>query len=44
MKSFQFSVSKGGTGFIDKNAVSKELLEKIMKAKMEMKMEIKNQM
>ncbi len=44
MKSFQFTVSKGGTGFTDKNAVSKEILEKIMKAKMKMKMEMKEKM
>ncbi len=37
MKSFQFTVSKGGTGFTDKNSVSKEVMEKIKKAKMEMK-------
>ena len=44
IKSFQFSVSKGGTGFTDKKAVSMELLEKIMKAKMKRKMEIKEKM
>ncbi len=37
MKSFQFTVSKGGTSFAGKNTVSKELFEKIMKAKMKMK-------
>jgi hypothetical protein len=44
MKSFQFTVPKGGTGFVDENAVSKELLEKIMQAKMKMKMEMKEKM
>jgi len=44
MKSFQFTVSKGGTGFTDKNSVSKEVLEKIKKAKMKMKMEMKEKM
>ncbi len=28
MKSFQFSVSKGGTGFVDENAVSKRTSRK----------------
>lgn len=37
MTSFQFTVSKEGTGFTDKNSVSNEVLEKIKKAKMEMK-------
>ena len=44
MKSFQFTVAKGGTSFTDKNGVSKELLEKIMKAKMKMKEEMKEKM
>jgi hypothetical protein len=44
MKSFQFNASKGATGFTDKNSVSKETLEKIMKAKMKMKMEMKAKM
>ena len=44
MKSFQFSVSKGGTGFTDQSAVSKKLLEKIMNEKIKMKMEMKEKM
>ncbi len=44
MKSFQFTASKGETGFTDKNSVSKEILEKIKKAKMKMKMEMKEKM
>ncbi len=44
MKSFQFTASKGETGFMDKNSVSKETREKIMKAKMKMKMEMKEKM
>ncbi len=44
MKSFQFAASKGATGFTDKNSVSKDVLEKIMKAKMKMKMEMKEKM
>ncbi len=44
MKSFQFTVPKGGTGFVDKNSVSNEVLQKIMKAKMMMKMEMKEKM
>ncbi|HXH99484.1 MAG TPA: hypothetical protein VNI52_04395 [Sphingobacteriaceae bacterium] len=44
MKSFQFTASKGETGFTDKNSVSKDVLEKIMKAKMKMKMEMKEKM
>ena len=44
MKSFQFAASKGATGFTDKNSVSKDVLEKIKKAKMKMKMEMKEKM
>ena len=44
MKSFQFTASKGATGFTDKNSVSKDVLEKIKKAKMKMKMEMKEKM
>lgn len=44
MKSFQFIVAKGGTGFTDKNSVSTEVLGKIKKAKMKMKMEMKEKM
>ncbi len=40
MKSFQFAASKGNTGFMDKNSVSKDVLEKIKKAKMKMEMEM----
>ncbi len=41
MESFQFSVSKGGTGDVDKNEVSKEDREKIMNAMMKMNKEMK---
>lgn len=44
MTSFQFPASKGDTGFTDKNSVTEEVMEKIKKAKMEMKMEKKDKM
>lgn len=44
MKSFQFTVAKGDTGFTDENSVSKEVMEEIKKAKMKMKMEKKEKM
>jgi len=44
MKLFHFTVSKAETGFVNKNAVSAEVLEKIMKAKMKMKTEVRMEM
>ncbi len=44
MKTFQFSVPEGGTGFADKTGVSQEVLQKIMKAKMIMMKEKKEKM
>lgn len=44
MKSFQFTASKGNTGFTDKNSVTPDVLAKIKIAKMKMKMEMKEKM
>jgi hypothetical protein len=44
MKSLQFAESKGDTGFTDKNSVSNEVMEKIKKEKMKMKIEKKEKM